>query len=156
MAAKKNDGEKVNDENFEEFVLRNEERILKILADKNGQDEGSTDNDNEADGKGERMTKILADGKAVKKKLEDKKEKGKEFAKGVAEAAISREVTEHLMSAGIEFMMGISALVKAFPWPDDIKPYLDAVSERKETAGSVICKKNPNCSKASIEKIELN
>lgn len=134
MAAKKNEGEKIKEENFEEFVLQNEERIMEILMA----------------GRSKAESRITAE-----------KEKGKAFVKGVVEAITDREVTEHFMSMGIEFMLGIGALVKAMPWPEEAQPFVDMVSEQKEALGSVMCKRNPSCgakgkdSSPSLEKIEL-
>lgn len=134
MAAKKNDGEKTKEENFEEFVLQNEERIMEIL---------------------------MAGKSNVESKIGAEKEKGKAFVKGMVEAITNPEVTEHFMSMGIELLLGIGALVKAMPWPEEMQPFVEMVSEQKDTLSSVMCKRNPNCGAKgndvapAIEKIEL-
>lgn len=142
MTAKKKP-EMSEEEKFEEFVLENEERIMEILME----------------GKSQITTKIEA-----------KKTEGKEFVKGMIEAMMNRDVQEHFMSMGIEFIMGVSAFIKAMPLPEEFKPFVDAVSEQKDAIGDLMCRNNPNCAAApakkttakkktastsSIEKIEL-
>lgn len=137
MTAKKK--EKAPEEDLAEFVLANEERILEILKAK----------EEEAESK-------------IGSKIEEEKAKGKAFVKGVVEAITDREVTEHFMSMGIEFMLGVSSFIKALPWPDEMKPFVDMVSEQKDALSTVMCRNNPNCGAnqkelpPSLERIELD
>lgn len=134
MTAKKTEPE----ENIEDFVLKNEERILEILKEKESK---------------------------ARNKISEEKEKGKAFVKGMVEAVTNKEVTEHFMSMGIEFVLGMGALIKAMPWPEEMKPFVDLVSEQKDAISSVMCRNNPNCnakpssaqlSSGGLEKIELD
>lgn len=134
MTAKKT---KEPEENIEDFVLKNEERILEILKEKESK---------------------------AKDLISEEKEKGKAFVKGMVEAVTNKEVTEHFMSMGLEFALGIGALIKAMPWPEEMKPFVDMVSEQKDAISTVMCRKNPNCNaktpsmlpSGGLEKIELD
>lgn len=145
MTAKKK--EKAPEVDLAEFVLANEEKILEILKAKEAEAESEVEDE---------LNK-------VESKIKEEKEKGKALVKGVVEAITDREVTEHFMSMGIEFMLGIGALVKALPWPEEMKPFVDMVGEQKDALSSVMCRNNPNCGakqkelpSPALERIELD
>jgi len=51
----------------------------------------------------------------------EKKKKAKETAEDVFKAFNDPDVQRHFMKMGIEFMMGMSALMKVMPFPDFVK-----------------------------------
>ena len=119
------------EEEFREFVLDNEEKISEIL----------------------RAGRSKADSK-----LSKEVEKGKAFTKGVLEAFMSKDVQEHFIRMGVEMMMGIGALIRALPLPDEFGPVVDAVAEQNEALGEMVSKsssRKPRKKKSSLEKIEV-
>ena len=126
MAAKKKD---VKDEEaeFREFVLKNEERIMKFLEEMRSEAEV---------------------------KAECSSEKGKDLVKGIMGAMTDREVQEHFTSMFKELFLGIGSFMKALPYPDEVKPFVDAVSEQRSKISDILCKNNPNCCASSEKKDE--
>ena len=118
------------EEEFREFILENEERILEIIG-----------------------TRKKAGSKFCKER-----EKGKAFTKGVLEAFMSKEVQEHFIRMGLEMMMGVGALIKALPLPEELSPVVDAVTEQNDALEGMVKKSNPSKprkKKSAVEKIEV-
>jgi len=119
------------EEEFREFILDNEEKILEIIQAR----------------KSKAGSKF---GKEV--------EKGKAFTKGVLEAFMSKEVQEHFIRMGLEMMMGIGALIKALPLPEELSPVVDAVTEQNDALEGMVKKSGspkPRKKKSPVEKIEV-
>jgi len=94
--------------------------------------------------------------KEAPSKIEKKVDKGKDVAKGVFEAAMSKDVQQHFMKAGMEFMLGMAELMKAMPIPDDIKSMVkNGVKKDCADCEGPAAKKKSAPKKKSIEKIEL-
>jgi hypothetical protein len=121
----------------------------------------------------ERMNTLMGDDKDVKafikdsaKKAKDKIEKTEDAfehtVKGVFEAIFSPEVQKHVIGAGVEIILGISAALKAMPVPEKAQPIVDKMVEVRQNASSVYCAKNPECPRkkssepAEGKKIEID
>ena len=82
--------------------------------------------------------------------------------KKVFDAVFSKEVQKHVIGAGVELFLGISAALKAMPVPSKAQPIVDKMVEVRQTASSVYCAKNPECPRKAAEaksdamKIELD
>ena len=126
MAAKKKKDVKDEEAEFMEFVLKNEEKIMKILSD----------------------AKATAE-----IEVECSTDKGKEFVKGLIGAMTDKEVQGHFTTMFTEMFLGIGSFLKALPFPEEMKPFVSAVSEQKSKINDIICKNNPNCC-ASSEKTD--
>ena len=116
-------------ESLEEFVKNNKEKILEILKE---------------------------EGDKARSKVESKKSKVAEMVKETVEVATSKEVQEHLISAGVELMMAFATLIKNMPTPEILEPVVDMVKERSETMEAAAKRsKKTEKKKSSVEKIEL-
>ncbi len=121
----------------------------------------------------ERMNTLMGDDKDVKafikdnaKKAKAKVEKAGDAVEGtvkkVFEAIFSPEVQKHVIGAGVELVLGISAALKAMPVPEKAQPIVDKMVEVRQNASSVYCAKNPECPRkkssepAEGKKIEID
>jgi hypothetical protein len=68
--------------------------------------------------------------------------KSEKFFRETAEALANPEVQKHFMMAGLEFMAGLSALVKMSPLPDYVK---EAASETESNVRQTACMNNKDC-----------
>ena len=128
---KKEEEKTKKEEDLEGFVIENEEKILKMLKD----------------------GKI-----GPKAKMEREAEKGKAFMKGVIQALTDKEVQGHFMRMGLEMIMGIGALIKALPLPEEMAPLVENVTEQTDALGEIVNRKEPGAPKKKkkpIEKIEV-
>ena len=82
--------------------------------------------------------------------------------KKVFDAIFSPEVQKHVIGAGVELVLGISAALKAMPVPEKAQPIVDKMVEVRQNASAVYCAKNPKCprkkssSPAEGKKIEID
>jgi len=121
---------KKTEEELREFILENEEKILEILQSRKSKAES---------------------------KFSEEMEKSKALTKGVLEAFMNKEVQGHFIRMGIEMMMGVGALIKALPLPEEFSPLVDAVTEQNDALEGMV-KKNPGKTKkkkSDVEKIEV-
>ncbi|MCL2509491.1 MAG: hypothetical protein FWF07_00220 [Methanomassiliicoccaceae archaeon] len=77
------------------------------------------------------------------------KDKAKEKAQEVFNAFTDPEVQKHFMAMGLEFMMGMSALVSAMPFPDGVKDMADKAKEARKKSAENFSKANADRSKGS-------
>ena len=106
----------------------------------------------------EEMKKKYGMGSPMEKMLEGGVDKGKDFAKGIFEAMMKREVQEHFIAMGVEFMLGMAEFMKALPIPEDIKSTVKGEIKKdtcSDCKGPEPKKKPATSKKKSIEKIEL-
>lgn len=135
----------MTDEEFIEFINANKERMNTLMGDD------------------ESVKAFLKDNaKKAKKKIEETEDAVEDTVKKVFEAIFSPEVQKHVIGAGVEMMLGLTALVKAMPVPSKAQPIVDKMSEMRMNASSVYCAKNPDCPRKKAEtktdamKIELD
>jgi hypothetical protein len=146
------DDKKYIDPELEKFLKENKEMLERLFSEEK-----------------EMMEKFFKEGKSSFKetfnkecgKAEDfakeKKDKAKEKAEDVFNAFTDPEVQKHFMVMGMEFMMGMSALIKAMPFPDFMKDAAGKAEEAgksksSEFSGSDSDKRN---SKVRFEKIDI-
>ncbi len=86
-----------------------------------------------------------------------KKEKAKEAAKTMFDAFADPEVQKHFMAMGMEFMLGMNALMKAMPVPDCMKDMADkAEKARKEASENFSKAAGGKASKPSAPPEKIN
>ena len=81
----------------------------------------------------------------AKAKVEKVTDATEDTVKKVFSAIFSPEVQKHVIGAGVELVLGISAALKAMPVPEKAQPIVDKMSEIRANASSVYCAKNPGC-----------
>jgi hypothetical protein len=138
MKAKKTE----TDEDIRRFVLENEERIREILRAEIPEEVPCPDEET---------------GRKFLRGIGPDAEKGKKFVKGITDALMDKDVQKHFVRMWLEMAMGIGALVKALPLPEEMSPFVDAVSERKDALENVVSKRagTPRKKKQPVEKIEV-
>ena len=75
---------------------------------------------------------INAQKSSFKEKIEPKKEKVDDAMKAMFSIFTNKEVQRHFVKAGVEFLSGIEALIKAVPVPDNVKETMKKASEAKD------------------------
>ncbi len=135
----------MTDEEFIAFINANKERMNNLM----GEDDS--------------VKAFLKDNaKKAKKKVEEAGDAVEDTVKKVFDAVFSKEVQKHVIGAGVELFLGISAALKAMPVPSKAQPIVDKMVEVRQTASSVYCAKNPECPRKAAEaksdamKIELD
>ncbi|MDR1690419.1 MAG: hypothetical protein LBR42_01070 [Candidatus Methanoplasma sp.] len=88
-------------------------------------------------------------------KAEEQKKKAKEAVQGVFNAFTDPEVQKHFMKMGMEFVMGVNALVKAMPFPEGFRDMADKAEEARKSAAEDFAKSSGRTKPAAPEKIEI-
>ncbi|MDR2698133.1 MAG: hypothetical protein LBB30_00425 [Candidatus Methanoplasma sp.] len=70
----------------------------------------------------------------AKDSAEERKNKAKDTAQEMFNAFTDPEVQKHFMAMGMEFMMAVSALMKAMPFPEHIKDMADKAEAARKNA----------------------
>ncbi len=119
---------KMTDEEFMAFINANKERMNTLMG-------------NDKDVK----AFLKENAKKAKAKVEKVTDATEDTVKKVFEALFSPEVQKHVIGAGVELFLGISAALKAMPVPEKAQPIVDKMSEIRTNATTVYCAKNPEC-----------
>ena len=119
---------KMTDEEFMAFINANKERMNTLMG-------------NDKDVK----AFLKENAKKAKAKVEKVTDATEDTVKKVFSAIFSPEVQKHVIGAGVELVLGISAALKAMPVPEKAQPIVDKMSEIRANASSVYCAKNPEC-----------
>ena len=131
------DPKDMTDDEFIEFINASKDRIEMLMGHGDGL-----------------RTQFKDNAKKAKAKVESAGDAVEDSVKKVFGAIFSPEVQKHMVSAGVELMLGLSAIVKAMPVPEKAQPVVDKVTEMKKNAKSVYCSKNPDCPKKKAAKTE--
>lgn len=83
--------------------------------------------------------------------------KSKEVAGEFVNMITDPEVQRHFMTAAMEIMLGVSALVHAAPMPSEFKDMFDKAEEARERTQQTACDLTPQCSKKkqTVQKVEI-
>ena len=125
---------KMTDEEFMAFINANKERMNTLMG-------------NDKDVK----AFLKENAKKAKAKVEKVTDATEDTVKKVFSAIFSPEVQKHVIGAGVELVLGISAALKAMPVPEKAQPIVDKMEEIRENAHTVYCKKNPDCPRKKSE-----
>ncbi|MDR2845945.1 MAG: hypothetical protein LBV63_01540 [Candidatus Methanoplasma sp.] len=100
--------------------------------------------------------------KAEKERFEeyvgDPRVRAREAADGLFGALTDPEVQRHFLTVGIEFLLGVNALIQAAPLPEELKDFVNKTEhEGKKAAGAARKATNDvkRQSSASVEKVEI-
>jgi len=123
------DDKRYTDPELERFLRENKEMVMRLFKEER-----------------KIMAKLFEEEKECfkeafgeeKAKAEDFAEKSKDKAKETAQemfnAFTDPEVQKHFMAMGLEFMMAVSALFSAMPFPDGIKDMAEKAEEARRNA----------------------
>jgi hypothetical protein len=87
---------------------------------------------------------------------EEQKKKAKDAAQGMFNAFTDPEVQKHFLSMGIEFMMAMTALMKAMPIPDAVKDMADKADEARKKAYRDTHRRSKDPESTGPEKINID
>ncbi|MDR3206648.1 MAG: hypothetical protein LBT41_06130 [Candidatus Methanoplasma sp.] len=97
--------------------------------------------------------------KAEKKKAEDEIDKQSERVKGFAVDAFAAindpEVQRHFTAVGIEFLMGLNALIQAAPIPDHVKDLVNSTEHQAQRSAGA-AKRAARETKTEPEKVNID
>ncbi|MBQ6548146.1 MAG: hypothetical protein IJL79_04300 [Candidatus Methanomethylophilaceae archaeon] len=124
----------MTDEEFIEFINANKERMNALMGDDRDVKDYFREN-----------------AKKAKAKVEEAVDDTEDVIKKVFKAMFSPDVQKHIIGAGVEIALGISAALKAMPVPEKAQPIVDKMEEIRENAHTVYCKKNPDCPRKKSE-----
>lgn len=84
---------------------------------------------------------------------EEARARAEEFAKATYGMFMDPEVQRHFMTMGMEFVLGVSAMMQRAPMPDFMK---EGVSSTERTFRSSACRANEDCGVRKVQKVEIN
>lgn len=131
------------DEEIDRFVAENREFIEKMMAVQKENFEKTSELNREMTDEAIKNTKEAA---------EIARKKSEEFFKATVDTIASPVVQKHFITASMEFLSGLSAMVEISPLPDYIKT---AASDMEKNVKQAACKNNKDCPVKS-QKIEIN
>lgn len=137
------DDKKYTDPELEQFIRENRDMIERLLKEEKTL-----------------FKEFFNEEKAsIEEIAEEQKKKAREAAQGVFNMFTDPEVQKHFMTMGMEFMMGMNALMRAAPMPDIVKDMAEKADEARKGASENFCDTNPDCKKkpkaSAPEKIEI-
>lgn len=128
------DNEEMSEQEFIEFIKKNGYRIKAILE--------------ESEDSAENYFKDTA--KKAKSRIKEDAEKADDRIGDFFKAVFSPEVQKHMIGAGVEIALGISALVAAIPKSDRAQEFYEKAEEARQNAAAAMCAKNPDCIRRNV------
>jgi len=134
------DEKKYEDPELERFFRENKDMVERLLKEEK-----------------EIFSKMLKEKKAKYEDFAKQSDKKKETAQQMMGAFMDPEVQKHFMKMGMEFMMGMSALVQASPIPDMFKDMAGKAESAGKTAADEFYKEpeTKKRSNAKPQKVEI-
>ena len=142
----------MTDEELRQFLKENGKRIREILADEKETAEDIAEG---------LKTDLGKSAEKVKEKISERKDKAEETFKDVYKALMDPSAHRHFVRMGLEFFMGLSAIMDKMPMPSTIREIRDDVEASRAGVQKEFCKANPDCAAKKganddIERIEVN
>ena len=143
----------MTDEELKQFLKENSARIKELLADEKDLAEDIRDG---------LKTDLGKSADRVKEKLSEEKEKVGDAFKDVYKAIMDPTAHRHFVRMGLEFFMGLSAIMDKMPVPSSVKEFREDVEASRASVQKEFCKANPNCgakkngTDEDIERIEID
>ena len=142
----------MNDEELKQFLKDNAARIKEILADEKEIAEDIKDG---------LKTDLGQSAEKVKEKLSEKKDKAEDTFKDVYKAIMDPTAHRHFVRMGLEFFMGLSAIMDKMPVPSTVREFREDVEASRAGVQKEFCKANPDCAARKgkdedLERIEIN
>lgn len=142
----------ITDEELKQLLRENRDRIKELIEDET---EFAKDIGDEV--------KECADSTAdrIKEKVSEKKDRTEETFKDVYRAIMDPDAHRHFVRMGLEFFLGLSAIMDKMPLPSTIKEVREDIESSKAAAQKEFCKTNENCAarkqrEDDVERIEIN
>ncbi len=131
------------EQELHEFVSKNKELIESIME---LQKEGFTEA--AAVARGTAKTAVSA----AQDSAEMAKAHTGEFIKSAYSMFTDPEVQRHFIAMGMEFMMGVSAMMQRAPIPDFVK---DSAEATQKEFRATACRSNESCGAKKVQKVEI-
>ncbi len=143
----------MTDEELRQFLRENKERIAELIKDET---EFAKDVGDEVKG----AVDSTAD--RIKEKVSEGKGRAEETFKDIYKAVMDPVAHRHFVRMGLEFFMGLSAIMDKMPVPSSVKEFREDVEASRASVQKEFCKANPNCAAKKngndedIERIEID
>lgn len=79
--------------------------------------------------------------------------RAEDFGRAAYSMFMDPEVQRHFMTMGMEFMLGLSAMMQRAPIPDFVK---DTAGSTERTFKSAACRANEDCGARKVQKVDIN
>lgn len=132
------------EQEIHEFVSRNKELIESMMM---LQKEGFTEAASVARGTAKTAAEI------AQESAEATKAHAEEFMKSAYSMFMDPEVQRHFVTMGMEFMMGLSAMMQRAPVPDFVK---ESAGTTEKTVKATACRANEECGAKKVQKLQIN
>lgn len=134
----------INEEELQDFVKQNKDLIARMMELQKGAaiEVASAGRDIARD--------VVV---ASEQRIDAAKDRSEEFARSVYSMFTDPEVQKHFMAMGMEFMMGLGAMMQKAPMPDFMK---DAVQSTEQNLKQSACSANGDCGvRKKVEKVDI-
>lgn len=81
----------------------------------------------------------------LKESIEEKKEKAEDAFKDVYKAFMNPDAHRHFVKMGLEFFMGLGAIMDGMPVPDSVRRFQEDVRESRKGVRQEFCRSNEDC-----------
>jgi len=123
------DGKRYTDPELERFLRENKEMVMRLFKEERKIMAKLFDEEKDC------FKEVFDEEKAKAEEFAEKsKDKAKETAQEMFNAFTDPEVQRHFMAMGMEFMLAVSALFSAMPFPDGIKDMAQKAEEARKNA----------------------
>lgn len=143
----------MTDEELKQFLKENGARIKELLADEKELADDIRDG---------LKTDLGRSAEKVKNKLSEEKEKAGDALKDVYKAIMDPTAHRHFVRMGLEFFMGLSAIMDKMPVPSSVREFREDVEASRASVQKEFCKANSNCvankdcKDEDVERIEID
>ena len=144
----------ITDEELKKLFLENKDRIMELIDDEK---EFAKDVGDEA----KEFAENTAD--RIKDKVSEKKERAEDTFKEVYRAVMDPEAHRHFVRMGLEFFMGLSAIMDKMPLPKTVRDVREDIENSRASVQKEFCRTNENCaarkkgcSDDDVERIEID
>ncbi len=142
----------MTDEELRQFLRENKERIAELIKDET---EFAKDVGDEVKG----AVDSTAD--RIKEKVSEGKGRAEETFKDIYKAVMDPVAHRHFVRMGLEFFMGLSAIMDKMPMPGPIKEVREDIQNSRESVQKEFCRTNENCAARKgcaddVERIEID
>lgn len=132
------------EQEIHDFVSKNKELIESMMM---LQKEGFTEAASVARGTAKTTAEI------AQESAEAAKAHAEEFMKSAYSMFMDPEVQRHFVTMGMEFMMGLSAMMQRAPVPDFVK---ESAGSTERTVKTTACRANEDCGAKKVQKVQIN
>ncbi len=141
----------MTDEELKQLFSENKDRIIELIQDekdfaKDVGDEVKTAAEDVAD--------------SIKEKISDRKDRAEDTFKEIYKAVMDPTAHRHFVRMGLEFFMGLSAIMDRMPMPAPIREVREDIENSRNSVQKEFCRANENCAARKgraddVERIEI-